>query len=131
MESGPVMPHNPLNLTKVYQPRYDGIVREAGCAEEADTLACLRRLPFTVLDNVLNTTEYNSGWNPTLDGDFVARYPSQQIKDGAFVRVPIIVGSSSDEGTNFSPKPINDTADFIGWLNGNLLNFPHIETCFS
>ncbi|KAJ6010777.1 carboxylesterase family protein-like protein [Penicillium sp. IBT 35674x] len=117
MESGPVMPHNPLNLTKVYQPRYDGIVREAGCAEEADTLACLRRLPFTVLDNVLNTTEYNSGWNPTLDGDFVARYPSQQIKDGAFVRVPIIVGASSDEGTNFSPKPINDTADFIGWLN--------------
>ncbi|KAJ5101220.1 carboxylesterase family protein-like protein [Penicillium angulare] len=117
MESGPVMPHNPLNLTKVYQSRYDGIVHESGCKGEKNTLACLRRLPFTILNNVLNTTAYNSNWNPTLDGDFVARYPSQQIKDGAFVRIPIIVGASTDEGTNFSPKPINDTGDFISWLN--------------
>jgi hypothetical protein len=32
--------------------------------------------------------------------------------DGAFVHVPILVGTNSDEGTSFSPKGVNDSEIF-------------------
>ncbi|KJK63148.1 Carboxylesterase family protein [Aspergillus parasiticus SU-1] len=117
MESGPVIPQGPLNLTASYQSKYEGIVGEAGCSEAEKKLDCLRALPFTVLNNVLNQTEYNTGWGPTIDGDFVARYPSQQVEDGSFVRVPIIAGTTTDEGSTQSPKPVNTTTELRGWMN--------------
>lgn len=56
-------------------------------------------------------------WNPTLDGDFVARYGSEQLADGSFVHVPIISGANSDEGTAFSPAGVNTEADLESYLN--------------
>lgn len=82
-----------------------------------NTLDCLRALPFTVLNNILNTTTFSSRWNPALDGDFIARYGSEQLADGAFVHVPIINGANSDEGVSFSPNGINSTADLEMYLN--------------
>lgn len=117
MESGPVIPQGPLNLTASYQSKYEGIVAEAGCSQAEKKLDCLRALPFTVLNNVLNQTAYNTGWEPTIDGDFVARYPSQQVEDGSFVRVPIIAGTTTDEGSTQSPKPVNTTTELRGWMN--------------
>lgn len=116
MESGPVIPHNPLNGTDSYQPRYEAIVEAAGC-ETVHNLDCLRKVPFTKLNSIFNTTEFDSGWSPTIDGDFVARYASEQLSDGAYVKVPIIVGTTSDEGTTFAPTEINNTADFVYYLN--------------
>ncbi|KIY48513.1 alpha/beta-hydrolase [Fistulina hepatica ATCC 64428] len=114
MESGCAYP---LNTSDSYQSMYDSIVELAGCAGTTDTLDCLRTVPFTVINNILNTTEFNEYWGPTLDGDFVARYPSDQLSDGDFVHVPIIAGSTSDEGTAVSPQGMNTLADFVWYLN--------------
>ena len=73
MESGNPVSYNALNGTDYYQPRYAALVDAAGCTEATDSLACLRQLPLFVLNNVLNTTEFYRNWNPTLDGDFIAR----------------------------------------------------------
>ncbi|RAH80132.1 alpha/beta-hydrolase [Aspergillus japonicus CBS 114.51] len=118
MESGPVIPQGPLNLTSEYQERFDGIVAAAGCSSHQNStkLDCLRDLPFATLNNILNTTTYNTGWEPTVDGDFVARYPSQQLEDGAFVHVPIIAGTTTDEGTTQCPKPVNTSLELRGWM---------------
>ncbi|PYH77459.1 alpha/beta-hydrolase [Aspergillus uvarum CBS 121591] len=118
MESGPVIPQGPLNLTSEYQERFDGIVAAAGCSSHQNStkLDCLRSLPFATLNNILNTTTYNTGWEPTVDGDFVARYPSQQLEDGAFVHVPIIAGTTTDEGTTQCPKPVNTSLELRGWM---------------
>ncbi|KAL4819912.1 Alpha/Beta hydrolase protein [Aspergillus spinulosporus] len=117
MQSGPVIPQGPLNLTASYQSRYEGVVSEAGCSHADHKLDCLRALPFAVLNNVFNSSAYNSGWEPTIDGDFVARYPSEQVDDGSFVRVPIIAGTTTDEGSTQSPKPVNTTEELRSWMN--------------
>lgn len=117
MQSGPVIPQGPLNLTASYQSRYEGVVAEAGCSHADHKLDCLRAMPFAVLNNVLNSSAYNTGWEPTVDGDFVARYPSEQVDDGSFVRVPIIAGTTTDEGSTQSPKPVNTTEELRGWMN--------------
>ena len=106
---------------RFYQPRYAALVQAAGCSNATDSLTCLRELPFFVLNNILNTTEFNSGWNPTLDGDFIARYTSLQLADGDFVHVPIISGANSDEGTAFGPDGVNSTADVEAYIEGKEL----------
>jgi carboxylesterase type B len=57
---------------------------------------------------------------PTIDGDFVQTYRSQQIKRGGFVRVPIITGANSDEGASMSPTGISTTEDFRATLSSFL-----------
>ena len=117
MQSGPVIPQGPLSLTASYQYRYEGVVAEEGCSHADHKLDCLRALPFAVLNNVLNSSAYNTGWGPTVDGDFVARYTSEQVDDGSFARVPIIAGTTTDEGSTQSPKPVNTTEELRGWMN--------------
>lgn len=117
MESGNPVAYQPLNGTDFYQPRYAALIAAAGCTNATSSLACLRALPLFVLNNILNTTEFNQYWYPTVDGDFIARYGSEQLADGAFVHVPILSGANSDEGTAFSPTGINNTDDFVMYLN--------------
>lgn len=123
MESGNPVAYGALNGTDYYQPRYAALLQAAGCSNATNSLNCLRALPLFVLNNILNTTAFNRGWNPTLDGDFIARYTSQQLAEGDFVHVPIIDGANSDEGTAFGPVGINTTADFEKLLNSTYKTF--------
>lgn len=124
MESGNPVFYGTLNGTGLYQPRYEALTVAAGCNNCSDSLQCLRELPLFVLNNILNTTTFASGWNPTLDGDFIARLGSEQIADGAFVHVPIISGANSDEGTAFSPVGIDTVDDFVSNVNCKFLLHP-------
>jgi carboxylesterase type B len=106
-----------LTSISEYQPKFSALSKAAGCGNSTSTLDCLRALPFTVLNNILNTTDFRGGWNPALDGDFIARYGSEQLADGSFVHVPVIEGANSDEGVSFSPLGVNSTADIEKYLN--------------
>jgi hypothetical protein len=64
--------------------------------------------------SVLNNRTLNVAiWLPAMDGDFIADYPSRQLRDGRFPRIPILVGQNTDEGASFgqnksvSGGPIN------------------------
>ncbi|KAF2726003.1 carboxylesterase family protein-like protein [Polychaeton citri CBS 116435] len=117
MESGNPIHYTAMNTSSFYQPRYEALIEATNCSTTTDTLDCLRRVPFEELNSVLNTTQFNTGWTVTVDGDMIARYGSEQLADGSFVRVPIIDGANSDEGTAFSPQNINSEADFASYLN--------------
>ncbi|KAG5752919.1 hypothetical protein H9Q70_004480 [Fusarium xylarioides] len=93
---------------------YKLLLKNTSC----NSLKCLRSLPFVDLNKALNSTAL-SGWNPKIDGDFVARHSSRQLQDGAFVKIPIIVGATTDEGTSFSKLGINTTAQFIAAIENS------------
>ncbi|TID19972.1 putative mitochondrial carrier [Venturia nashicola] len=122
MESGNPVAYGELNTSEWYQPLYDAISAQAGCNNTINSLECLRAIPFETLNSVINgTTKASNGasltdFSPTVDGDFIARYTSLQMADGSFVKVPIISGANSDEGTAFSPQGINTTTDFAALL---------------
>ncbi|KAL2062501.1 hypothetical protein VTL71DRAFT_6767 [Oculimacula yallundae] len=116
MESGGPIFFGELKTSGDYQEMYDGVVEKVGCGNATDSVQCLRGVDFESLNKVLNTTDA-ADWLPALDGDFVARYGSEQLEDGAFVHVPVISGANSDEGTAFSPRGIETESDLINVIN--------------
>ena len=117
MESGNPINYNSFQTTAVYQPAYDEIVRQTGCATSVDTLDCLRSTPFESLNDLLNGS--GTYWQPVVDGDFIARWTSVQLDEGAFVRVPVIAGATTDEGTLWAKKGINTSAEFKQYATSN------------
>lgn len=119
MESGGSIAAGPSNYT-TFQATYDKLVSSVNCSNTADTLQCLREVPFQTLNSVLNGTggysEYN--FSPVVDGDLIRNWGSIQLDKHEFVKVPIIAGSNTDEGTAFGPTGINTTEQWYEYLTG-------------
>lgn len=92
-----------------YASPVENLTRTVGCWTATDQLACLRN----VSSADLFAAHPSQVWNPLIDGDFLESYPSQVIQQGKFVKVPLLIGANSEEGTSFSIKGVdNDTALF-------------------
>ena len=124
MESGNPVSSGNVHNASYFQDGYDDVVNSAGCGDAADSLECLRQVPFASLNSVLNNSAYS--WDPYLDGDLNQRYGSQQLKDGSFVKVPIIDGANSDEGTSFGPTGVYTVQDLINDMSGICSVFPFL-----
>ncbi|KAL2159564.1 hypothetical protein VTH06DRAFT_2133 [Thermothelomyces fergusii] len=109
---GSLIPRYPgnLNNTADVQATYDALVTATPCRATVGTpasLDCLRALPLDHLHRALNGTVVLDGYPlanrfpPVLDGDFVADYPSRQLREGRFPRVRALIGTNSDEGSGF------------------------------
>ncbi|RDW91722.1 hypothetical protein BP5796_02887 [Coleophoma crateriformis] len=88
------------------QATYNTLVTNTSCASTFGTsrsLECLRKLPFAELNAALNISSSGlTPFTPQIDNDFYATYPSDQLNNGEFVKVPYICGSNTNEGTLFS-----------------------------
>jgi triacylglycerol lipase len=51
-----------------------------------------------------------------VDGDFITASGSSLLQKGKFVKVPILIGTNFDEGTEFAPQGINTTAQFTQYV---------------
>jgi carboxylesterase type B len=102
-----------LPKTDEMQAGFDKLVGMANCTMAEDKLECLRG---TSLYN-LYPIEGSIGveWGPVIDGDFLQRPPAWEIRDGNCVRVPLLLGSNSDEGlikvaaSGYFPNRTNET----------------------
>ncbi|KAI4906276.1 hypothetical protein J4E90_010749 [Alternaria incomplexa] len=107
MNSGSIVPADPVDCPKG-QAIYDRVVEAAGCASSADTLACLRTVPYTKFLNAANTVPgilgyftVNLSYLPRPDGRALSDSPDALVKAGKYAKVPFIVGDQEDEGTLF------------------------------
>ncbi|CAK7241469.1 MAG: hypothetical protein STHCBS139747_002931 [Sporothrix thermara] len=99
--------------------------QEAWTVESA--LACLRQQTMPVLQDVVNVghaLRYNGEdrpgkaqfyWGPCIDGTLLADRPSVLFQNGQFVRVPMLYGLATDEGTLFAPDASSqdEVVDFV------------------
>lgn len=127
MESGGTVSYNPMNSTG-YQDKYNELVAKVGCSDSTHTLQCLREVPFEQLNSVLNGTNGASDYNfaPVVDGDLIKDWGSKQLDNGEFVKVPIISGTNTDEGTAFAPTGINTTEQFHDYLTDGFRSSLHL-----
>lgn len=117
MQSGNPVPYNGYETLAKYQPQYDALVDATNCTMAADTLACLREVPSDSLAQLFSdTSSLNEGWRPIVDGDFIQRLASAQLAEGAFVKVPILTGANTDEGTAFGPQGIDTDDQFRSYV---------------
>ena len=92
-----------FNNTAAQQAVYNLLVTNTSCAPTVGTpasLDCLRDLPFEEINTALNGTSA-SPWPPVLDGDFIADFAHNQLVNGKFPRIPLLIGANSDEGSAF------------------------------
>ncbi|KAF9251790.1 hypothetical protein DTO013E5_3782 [Penicillium roqueforti] len=124
MQSGGSISANPGNYT-TFQSNYNTLASNVGCLDVVDSLQCLREVPFETLNAVLNGTGGNSDYNfwPVVDGDLIQTWGSIQLNKHAFVKVPIIAGTNTDEGTAFGPTGINTTEQWYQYLTDGGLDF--------
>lgn len=111
-----------FNATEAMQESYDAFVKNTSCAPTVNTAAsldCLRNLPFDEIDGAINNTD-SGPWAPVLDGDFITGWPSAQLRDGKFVKVPVLIGSNTDEGTAFGVAGINTDEEFAAIIAANI-----------
>jgi triacylglycerol lipase len=88
-----------------------------GCSNAPDQLECLRRVPAAAFNAAVNASgntesDYDVFYGPIPDGDILVRDRLSQLQDGAFVKVPYIMGLNSDEGTDFVDFGINTDQQF-------------------
>lgn len=99
-----------------FQPYYDTIVANAGCANETDTLNCLRHIPLdtlmnavTPLPNLFGYQGLDTPWAPRADGVFLKAPPQHLVLAGSVASVPVMTGDALDEGTVFATGSWNVT----------------------
>ncbi|TGO88736.1 hypothetical protein BPOR_0144g00060 [Botrytis porri] len=94
-----------LNPLGYYTVPTENLTRATGCWTSTNKLACLRSLTSDQL------------WKARVDGDFLTDYPSSLTPQGKFIKVPLLIGANSDEGSSFGVSGLdNETAIFNNLL---------------
>jgi len=119
MQSGG--PASDYQTAQQAQPSYNNITAAANCTNATDTLDCLRKVPVEVLSNIFNSTAIKAGFRSAvaIDGDFVRGQGYTALREGNFVKVPVLHGRNRDEGTDFAVKGINTTEQFKAAVSTN------------
>lgn len=90
-----------------YRTAYQTILSATSCT----TLFCLRELPASTLTRIFASSPMAFA-NPIIDNVILHRLPSLSVFAHKFAKVPLLMGSVSDEGTSFTPLTLNTTQDF-------------------
>ena len=125
MESGGPRGTQVPDLT-YYTLAVQTLANSVGCSDTNDQLACLRSLS----QEQLWKASQQVYWNPLIDGDFLTAYPSQLMRRNKFVKVPLLIGTNTDEGVTFSPTGVNNDKELFNTLmtwRQYALSPPHIR----
>ncbi|KAJ5806185.1 uncharacterized protein N7503_003787 [Penicillium pulvis] len=111
-----------LNVTES-QFSYNRLVTRTGCNETENTLECLRGLDVSDLqsENIVTPLPGAPGnplylYSPTIDGDLVQDHTYTLFQQGKFIKVPVIFGDDTNEGTIFVPvgtSSVGQAEEFI------------------
>ncbi|GAA6022851.1 hypothetical protein JCM11491_007018 [Sporobolomyces phaffii] len=111
LESGGPTTQNYQTLNDT-APLYSEILEQSGCSAKSSSsaeLECLRQLPF----DKFNSSVAETSWSPVVDGEIIPRAPSDQVNASTFVKVPLLIGANTDEGTAFGSRGLNTTRDLV------------------
>ncbi|KAK6341528.1 hypothetical protein TWF696_008600 [Orbilia brochopaga] len=94
---------------------YELLVGATGCTGAADTLTCLREVPTQVIWEVIQgiSARFPQQWQYHIDGSFIKERGSISLKRGRFVKVPILLGCTTDEGTYLTGYGVNTTEELV------------------
>ncbi|KAJ5312889.1 hypothetical protein N7508_003719 [Penicillium antarcticum] len=118
-----------LNVTES-QFAYHELANATGCSSSKDTLACLRDLDVSALQKKNVNRPYPGApgnplylYGPTIDGDLVPDHTYSLFHEGKFIKVPVIFGDDTNEGTNFVPRSTSSVAEADAFIKNQ---FPYM-----
>ncbi|CAG8211173.1 unnamed protein product [Penicillium olsonii] len=110
---GPLSPSAMISLDQ-QDVLYENVLSHTSCINAADTLECLRTIPADVLKAAFQGISYY----PVVDGAMIEGAPSAALRNGRFVKRPLLTGSNTNEGTAFSIPTgliVNNVTDFYSF----------------
>ncbi|KAK6518251.1 hypothetical protein TWF506_005411 [Arthrobotrys conoides] len=120
MDSGPALYIGNYGNVSTLEVMYNALVDSVNCTSAANSLTCLRQVPTAIMWSAIKTVDaaFPSQWQYHIDGDIIRERSSISLKRGRFVKVPILVGSTSDEGTYAIGVGADTTEEVIGFIKG-------------
>lgn len=110
---------------------YDNLSIRTDCADSHDSLACLRSLDVATLQRENFNIPYPGAkipplfmYGPTIDGELVPDYTDRLFQQGRFLKVPVIFGDDTNEGTVWVPKNTSSIAEADTFIQAQ---FPFIR----
>ncbi|KAJ4022015.1 hypothetical protein NW752_000787 [Fusarium irregulare] len=101
--------------------RAQGVMSQLGCTE-GDVMACMRNKTSFDISAARKTFPAPGGtrapismWMPVVDGDLVRNALWDSFSKGNFVKVPTIIGATTNEGIGFSPATSSQAESDIFW----------------
>ncbi|KAF5371730.1 hypothetical protein D9758_003443 [Tetrapyrgos nigripes] len=93
------------------QPLFDFFSENAGCGNGTvvEKMKCLRKASVSALARaqaLAATDAFDNGYRffrPVVDGKIITTHPTASLLAGDFIKVPVMVGSTSNETTNTQP----------------------------
>lgn len=104
LQSGPCLEPQSLNAAGAQADAGVLFARGLGCSDDAP-VACLKALPAWRIARAASTRSGINGprsWGPVHSDATVPLSPPEAFASGAFVKVPVIVGTNADEGRLFA-----------------------------
>jgi acetylcholinesterase len=91
--------------------QFSRLVEATTCNNATNQLSCLRGLSTNDLQAKNKASSLPNGtasprwyWTAAVDGDLIRDFPAQMIASGKFIKVPILFGDDTDEGSSFAPN---------------------------
>lgn len=110
---------------------YDNLTIRTGCANSADSLGCLRSLDVATLQEQNFNIPFPGAsipplymYGPTIDGDLVPDYTYRLFEQGRFLKMPVIFGDDTNEGTIFVPRSTSSVAEADTFIQAQ---FPFVK----
>lgn len=104
MQSGPCIRLGSKTLEQA-RAEADRFASQVNCPSGAGQLACLRSRPADELiaaaGDGLDALQTANPWGPVIDGQIIPAKITSMIRDGAIHKVPILLGTTADEGRFF------------------------------
>ncbi|KAI5795806.1 carotenoid ester lipase-like protein precursor [Geopyxis carbonaria] len=103
----------PWNGTDWYQPLWETVAARVGC--DAADLSCFRAVEY---EKLYPAADVGVEWFATRDA-LMPDYPSRLVKARRMVRVPLLVGTNTDEGTSFGAAGVETDDDAVRALTSS------------
>jgi carboxylesterase type B len=111
---GPFLMSPLLNKTEV-EAAFIAALNFTGCRGASQPLDCLRSVPTEIIQKASASVPLGF----VQDGELIVDRSSRLLKQGRFIKVPLLIGSNRNEGTTFlrlyieNSGPLNDFEDFV------------------
>ncbi|MDB5735836.1 MAG: Carboxylic ester hydrolase [Alphaproteobacteria bacterium] len=96
--------YTPFATKVVAEERARKFAAAAGCGAAGNVAQCLRALPAAKIVALAGTPQANSPFinGPLVDGQVIPRQTIDAVTSGAFNAVPVMIGTTRDEGNFFN-----------------------------
>lgn len=68
-------------------------------------------------DTIYAAMKTDYGWLAVIDGQLIPQWPVKSIHGGNFLKVPLLLGSNTDEGISFGTTGVDTDAQAIEQLS--------------